>query len=438
MPWTLNTSIDNAVGSPRFRTAQLPRATAEAEAQRRQRADQPQLAAVPTRRTFTVRYRYNDRDNQTPNFDATRIRALRRRARGDRGRPGYAPVRHDRADLRRQLHLTAGPAGAASASATATRRSSATAAASATSARTSSVAPTTPSRANTSRFAPASTRAAPRRGVHRDRHRLRGPGRRHAADGCATTTRPIATGRAGRCSFNGDAARHLRRVCPVRRRLGRVLGDESIPATARRAVRPAERRHRPAGTSASTSTRTTCSRRRQLRPRQVQRAAEVAQRQPAARSDLDRSEPQLDARQQRGGQHVQPVPRPAACRPQHDIRFGYELNDSNNALRARRAAHRPRWPRRTSSSRCPTSSTPGTGRRSTFSIPQQPRRHRRRLVLREARRRRLQHHRYRTVPAASPTPTGDPRIDWLGGLTTGDGNRPYTGNTFQARVIYKF
>jgi len=40
--------------------------------------------------------------------------------------------------------------------------------------------------------------------------------------------------------------------------------------------------------------------------------------------------------------------------------------------------------------------------------------------------------------AVTTTPTGDPRIDWLGGLITGYGNRAYTGNTFFARLIYAF
>ncbi|OFW05243.1 MAG: hypothetical protein A3I61_10840 [Acidobacteria bacterium RIFCSPLOWO2_02_FULL_68_18] len=34
--------------------------------------------------------------------------------------------------------------------------------------------------------------------------------------------------------------------------------------------------------------------------------------------------------------------------------------------------------------------------------------------------------------------TGDPRIDWLGGLVTGYGNRPYTGHSGFVRVIYRF
>jgi hypothetical protein len=34
--------------------------------------------------------------------------------------------------------------------------------------------------------------------------------------------------------------------------------------------------------------------------------------------------------------------------------------------------------------------------------------------------------------------TGVPRIDYLGGLTTGYGNRPYKGSTFTARLLYTF
>jgi hypothetical protein len=41
-------------------------------------------------------------------------------------------------------------------------------------------------------------------------------------------------------------------------------------------------------------------------------------------------------------------------------------------------------------------------------------------------------------PVGFAPATGVPRIDWLGGLTTGYGNRPYTGNTAYVRVIYRF
>lgn len=41
-------------------------------------------------------------------------------------------------------------------------------------------------------------------------------------------------------------------------------------------------------------------------------------------------------------------------------------------------------------------------------------------------------------PVGFAAATGVPRIDWLGGLMTGYGNRPYTGQTFFARILYRF
>jgi hypothetical protein len=41
-------------------------------------------------------------------------------------------------------------------------------------------------------------------------------------------------------------------------------------------------------------------------------------------------------------------------------------------------------------------------------------------------------------PVGLTTETGDPRLDWLGGLTVGYGNRPYTGHTGQIRLLYRF
>ena len=41
-------------------------------------------------------------------------------------------------------------------------------------------------------------------------------------------------------------------------------------------------------------------------------------------------------------------------------------------------------------------------------------------------------------PVGFAPQTGEPRIDWLGGLLTGYGNRPYTGNTGYVRVLYRF
>jgi hypothetical protein len=49
---------------------------------------------------------------------------------------------------------------------------------------------------------------------------------------------------------------------------------------------------------------------------------------------------------------------------------------------------------------------------------------------------------FNTIDASGPVgfapETGDPRIDWLGGLITGYGNRPYTGHTGYVRVLYRF
>jgi len=41
-------------------------------------------------------------------------------------------------------------------------------------------------------------------------------------------------------------------------------------------------------------------------------------------------------------------------------------------------------------------------------------------------------------PVGFATATGTPRIDWLGGLMTGYGSRPYTGQTAFVRVLYRF
>ena len=41
-------------------------------------------------------------------------------------------------------------------------------------------------------------------------------------------------------------------------------------------------------------------------------------------------------------------------------------------------------------------------------------------------------------PGGFAPATGDPRLDWLGGLTLGYGNRPYTGHTTSVRLLYRF
>ena len=50
---------------------------------------------------------------------------------------------------------------------------------------------------------------------------------------------------------------------------------------------------------------------------------------------------------------------------------------------------------------------------------------------------RLQHHRHQR---SGRLHRGDrhPRIDWLGGLMTGYGNRPYEGGRFFVRMLYRF
>jgi len=49
---------------------------------------------------------------------------------------------------------------------------------------------------------------------------------------------------------------------------------------------------------------------------------------------------------------------------------------------------------------------------------------------------------FNTIDANGPVgvapATGEPRIDWLGGLMTGYGNRPYTGHTVYLRALYHF
>ena len=41
-------------------------------------------------------------------------------------------------------------------------------------------------------------------------------------------------------------------------------------------------------------------------------------------------------------------------------------------------------------------------------------------------------------PVGFTEATGIPRIDWLGGLMTGYGNRPYEGQTAFVRLLYRF
>jgi MtrB/PioB family decaheme-associated outer membrane protein len=71
IPWTINGVVNSPVVLSAFpHLAQLPRPTAEAEAKGINTL--LNLTTRPSRRVnLTVRYRYNDRDVQTPSFDAT-------------------------------------------------------------------------------------------------------------------------------------------------------------------------------------------------------------------------------------------------------------------------------------------------------------------------------------------------------------------------------
>ena len=41
-------------------------------------------------------------------------------------------------------------------------------------------------------------------------------------------------------------------------------------------------------------------------------------------------------------------------------------------------------------------------------------------------------------PVGFAPATGEPRLDWLGVLSLGYGNRPYTGHTTYVRALYRF
>ena len=143
--WTINPLIDSPTVHGAFpHLAQLPRSTAEAEAQ-----GINALINLSSRAfrhgTLTVRYRYNERDVQTPMFDATEY--VRFDAVPEEIEEGLSPNSTRRARSSTPIRLRAGRAGARCASATGTRGSSAMAAGSATSARTSSAQRSTPSRA---------------------------------------------------------------------------------------------------------------------------------------------------------------------------------------------------------------------------------------------------------------------------------------------------
>ena len=126
-----------------------------------------------------------------------------------------------------------------------------------------------------------------------------------------------------------------------------------------------------------------------------------------------------------------------------DIRFGYDYSDSDQAfmhggprigsLTTRRAVHRPAERARTRGTGRPSTSTTRCPRRSAlgfgycyekFDVSDF-------ATINTAG--------SDTLPVASlGDQTDTPRIDWLGGLFTGYGNRPYKGQTGVVRVFYLF
>ena len=197
--WTINPLIDSPTVFASFpHLAQLPRPTAEAEAQGINALIN--LSSRPFRSgTFTVRYRYNERDVKTPTFDATEY--VRFDAVPEEVEEGLSPqFDTSRHLLDANVAFDADVHGAPFASATATRASSDAAVASATSARTSSGPRSTPTRASTSPCAPPSTWAgAAAKGSSKPESTTR---RARAARSrrCVTTTNPTATGSGARSS----------------------------------------------------------------------------------------------------------------------------------------------------------------------------------------------------------------------------------------------
>ena len=73
-------------------------------------------------------------------------------------------------------------------------------------------------------------RAAARRRLHPERHRLRGRTRAARSPACATTTRPTAIARGRRSSSASTRCRWSASSCSSRRPRTTFLADESIPA----------------------------------------------------------------------------------------------------------------------------------------------------------------------------------------------------------------
>ena len=431
--------------SRRFRTSRSCRApTAEAEAQ-----------GVNTLLNLSSRpYRTRELHRAVPLQQARRADAdLRRHANTCASTPCPEEIEeglshqfdNSRHIFDANVSFTPGAVGARCASATATRRSSATAAGSATSARTSSALSfdtysqpvrDRPRRRSTPADAAVKGSSRPRRQLMtRSRDRTG----RHAADAALLRRGGPQPDARIACSLTVMPRDTFDVYVQFAGGKDEYLADDSVPVS------------RPASCSACTSRRHELERRRERSPdRRVSASGAnygrdtlrlvpaLAQRQPAARPDLDRSDSRLDARQRRQDQHASVYLDLMRAVRNTDIRFGYDYSDSNNSF-----VH---GGPRIAALAAPASSSRLPDVENTW----QRLRRRRPVLLRRAASalasattsRSSTIVDFNTIDTNGPVgfapATGDPRIDWLGGLMTGYGNRPYTGHTAYVRVLYRF
>ena len=167
-------------------------------------------------------------------------------------------------------------------------------------------------------------------------------------------------------------------------------------------------------------------------------AAEVAQLQTAADPSWTDPSRNWELRQQGGGQYVHDlVDLIGLAESKADLRFSYERNDSDNAftfggprIPALQAAGTftplpnvvNEWSRFTVDLKYFLTSSFGVGVGYWYDKQE----------IAD----------WNTLDSNGPVgftdATGIPRIDWLGGLMTGYGNRPYEGQTVFVRLLYRF
>ena len=150
-------------------------------------------------------------------------------------------------------------------------------------------------------------------------------------------------------------------------------------------------------------------------------------------------EPRLDARQRREDQQRSALYLDLLRAVRNtDIRFGYDYSDSNNAY----VHGGPRIPALAALNQfIPLPNVENTWQRLRCRRPvflDAARRHRRRLLLREARHRRLQHDRYRRAGRLRAAQPASRASIGSAALNTGYGNRPYKGGTGTCALLYRF